>query len=99
MPLSSNDKLVLDQALAGQSVPTTLNAAIYQAIDAAGFEVTPSGGNATAIVDSKPGTSFRIDGFPGHYLKRVEVSTGVFASWIEIVGADGAIARFAVQPH
>jgi hypothetical protein len=96
MPLLPADQLVLDEALDGQGVPATINASIYAAIDAAGFSVVPSGGSPATIVDAKVGNVYSIDGFPGHYLKRVEHTSGKYLYWLEVIADAGVVQRISL---
>jgi hypothetical protein len=83
MPLLPGDKIVLEEAMDSNGVPSTLYESIYASFDAAGFSVTPSGGSPATLLASKTGTAYRVDGFPNCQLKRVEHTSGAFLHWLE----------------
>lgn len=86
----------IEPYLTAESVPPSLTAAIFQAIDAAGWTVVEkAAGDPVVTIDEAPMERVSVAGAPGTFLCGVQVGTAGWFSWMEFVAPGGEVTRSA----
>lgn len=78
--------------LAGVGIPDDLIDAFLEAVDTAGYNLTPSGGGSPieAVGDVASVEVLGLPGRPGAFAWKVEVETGKYARFIQLPNPSGA---------
>ncbi|MCC6660047.1 MAG: hypothetical protein IT437_04085 [Phycisphaerales bacterium] len=86
----------IEPYLTAQSVPPSLTAAVFQALDAAGWTVVAkSDGTPVVTTDTAPMERVAVAGSPGAFLCGVQVGAAGWFTWMEFVAPGGEITRSA----
>lgn len=80
--------------LDAEGIPQSLAAAVFQALDAAGWTVVEKeGGAPVTSIDTTPAERVAIEGMPGVFLVAVEVGNRGWLVWREVSSPGGTLTR------